>query len=189
LGDFMGLRTVVLIDGENQCTRYEECIRNGREPASSVIHYKNNFIWAPGMLHVYDTMEVLRVSYYNTFIGDAVALEKLNNSISEVRYDFSYEEGCYRSGTIVPRIFKKENRSTKTKSVDINITIDALRSTYNDTIDRLILITGDGDYIPLIEEVMRQNVQVYVEALSSGLNPNLKHKCDMFFSLDKVLLK
>lgn len=185
----LSLRTIVLIDGENQCTRFEECIKNGREPASSVIHYQNSFIWSPGMLHVYDTMEILRVSYYNTFEGDTVAIDKLSNDISEVKYEFSYAEGLSRDGTIVPRIFKKEKRSNKAKSVDINITIDALRSTYNDTIDRLILITGDGDYIPLIEEVMRQNVQVYVKALSSGLNPNLKHKCDMFYSLDKVLLK
>ncbi|MFH1367665.1 MAG: NYN domain-containing protein [Elusimicrobiota bacterium] len=184
----MDLRTIVLIDGENLYNRYKACIDSGSEPATSVTCF-NNFVWAPGILHIYDTMEILRVSYYNTFVGSLDELEALNNKISKIGYEFTYEQQYSRKSTIVPRIFKKENRSKGTKSVDINISIDALRSAYNDTIDRLILVSGDGDYIPLIEEVMRQNVQVYVGALSSGLNPQLESKCDKFYNLDKVLLK
>jgi uncharacterized LabA/DUF88 family protein len=55
-------------------------------------------------------------------------------------------------------------------------------------LDTLFLLSGDGDYIPLIQEVMRQGKKVVVGALTNGLNPRLKHMADMFVDLDSALL-
>ena len=49
-------------------------------------------------------------------------------------------------------------------------------------------MTGDGDYIPLIQEIMRQGKQVIVGALSNGLNPKLRVVADNFIDLDCWLL-
>jgi uncharacterized LabA/DUF88 family protein len=46
------------------------------------------------------------------------------------------------------------------------------------------LVTGAGDYIPLIEEVMRNGKQVYLAALSEGLNKALPNSVDKFYNLD-----
>jgi uncharacterized LabA/DUF88 family protein len=51
--------------------------------------------------------------------------------------------------------------------------------------DILFLLAGDGDYIPLIEEVMRQGKQVHLGAFSDGLSPRLPHIADEFVDLDK----
>lgn len=60
---------------------------------------------------------------------------------------------------------------------------------YRDNYDILYLITGDGDFKPLIEEVIRTGKQVYVAALSNGLNPVLKLAADVFVDLDPYYFK
>jgi uncharacterized LabA/DUF88 family protein len=63
------------------------------------------------------------------------------------------------------------------------MTIDILSNTYRNNVDTIFLISGDGDYIPIVEEVMRYGKKVYVAALSSGLNRRLRIVPDMFMSL------
>lgn len=93
------------------------------------------------------------------------------------------------SGRLCPHVLKKEKNSQKTKSVDINITTDTLRHTYNDSLDTLFLLSGDGNYIPLIQEVMRQGKRVAVGAFSNGLNQTLLHIADGFLDLILLMLK
>ena len=69
------------------------------------------------------------------------------------------------------------------------MTVDILTNSYQDNIDTVFLIAGDGDYIPLIEEVQRLGKQVFVAALSSGLSPALKTKADIFRDLDGYYFK
>jgi len=61
-----------------------------------------------------------------------------------------------------------------------------MRFALSDAIDLVYLASGDGDYLPLVSEVMRHGKQVYVAAFSSGLNAELTHSVDEFFNLDGV---
>jgi uncharacterized LabA/DUF88 family protein len=57
--------------------------------------------------------------------------------------------------------------------------VDSLTLAFNNGIDIAFLITGDGDYVPLIEALMRAGKRVYLAALSDGLNsrlPNIVNK-------------
>jgi uncharacterized protein (TIGR00288 family) len=81
-------------------------------------------------------------------------------------------------------VFKKLRSSQKTRNVDINLTIDVMRFAYSDAVDTIHLVSGDGDYLPLIQDVMRRGKEVVVSALSSGLNPKLVDTPDLFISLD-----
>jgi len=47
------------------------------------------------------------------------------------------------------------------------------------------LVLVDGDYLPLVREVMRQGIHVTTAALSSGLTPELRRAADEFVDLDK----
>ena len=47
-----------------------------------------------------------------------------------------------------------------------------------------LLMSGDGDYEPLIEEVLRNGVQVFLSAFSHGLNPRLRDIVDVMYELD-----
>ena len=66
------------------------------------------------------------------------------------------------------------------------MTVDILTHTYQNNLDVVYLQSGDGDYIPLIKEIIRMGKQVYVAAFSSGLNPDLKTIADEFRDLDVV---
>jgi len=183
----MSDRVILLVDGENLLFRFQDSIKQGMKQKSDVKHKENSFLWHPDITSTY-LMNIIRVSYYTTCIGDDDKLSQLKNDISTIRYDYRHSNiGGF--GTLNPHVFKKSEVKAKTKSVDINITIDALRHTYNNSVDIIYFLTGDGDYLPLIEEVMRQGKQAYIGAFSNGLNPLLKNSCDDFFDLDKIFFE
>jgi uncharacterized LabA/DUF88 family protein len=64
-----------------------------------------------------------------------------------------------------------------------------MRFAFTDEIDRVYLASGDGDYLPLIQEVMRRGKQVELLAFSSGLNNALPYSADNFFNLDPVFFR
>lgn len=183
-------RTIVLADGENLVTRYQSMLSSGATSTEETEHIQDVFVWHPKFTMCVP-MQVFRVSFYTTQVADEDKLEETRRAIASHHYKcHSISRQEYGDiGNICPHVFKKEMRSHKTKSVDINITIDALRHTYNDSMDILFLLTGDGDYIPLIQEVMRQGKRVFVGAFSEGVNPALKHIPDRFFDLDVWTIK
>ena len=180
-------QTLVLVDGENLILRYQALCTEGKTPSNENIHKKDVFVWHP-KLTSRNALSVLRVSYYTTFVGSAEQLAEVHNEVSDVKY--IYQDAQYHgNGTLNPHIYKKERNKSKTKSVDINLTVDALRHAYNKDVRRIIICSGDGDYIPLIKEVMKQGVIVEVNAFSSGCHPELKYIADDFFELDKLFFK
>lgn len=178
---------MIFVDGENLVFRYQALLDLGLAPEEEVIHKKDTFLWHPQITMLY-ILDLIRVSYYTSIVGDDVKITTLKSMIISGKYDFRYDKDEEPDGSIriVPHIFKKEKRSQKNKSVDINIVTDILRHTYNDSIDIIFLLSGDGDYIPVLEEVMRNGKQVYIGAFSNGLNPNLKYMADEFINLDEI---
>lgn len=61
-----------------------------------------------------------------------------------------------------------------------------MRAALSTPVDVICLISGDGDYLPLIQEVTRTGKRIYVAALSSGLNPQLIRSVDSFLNLDPL---
>lgn len=175
--------SIVFIDGENLVARYQEMLREGAKPKNEVIHKKDEFLWHPGIAILTGCM-VKRIGFYTTKTGDSNAILELANEISETRY--RHPMG---TGFLNPHVFKKARRGQKTKSVDINIVTDVLRHTFNNSVDHILLLSGDGDYLPTIEESMRHGVHVSVGAFSSGLNKHLKANVDEFFELDSIFFQ
>ena len=59
-----------------------------------------------------------------------------------------------------------------------------------DNYDAAVLIAGDSDYVPLVEEVKRRGKVVYVGFFvgpKSGLSEELKLSSDGFFTTDVLL--
>ncbi len=57
------------------------------------------------------------------------------------------------------------------------------------SIELLFLARGDGNYLPLLEEIMRQGKEVYVAALSSGLAQSLRSSVDDFLDFGHYLFQ
>ena len=67
------------------------------------------------------------------------------------------------------------------------MTRDILCHGFRNHYDLAIIVTGDGDFLPVIEEVKRMGKQVGVAALSSGLSPRIHMAGDFFIDLDPFL--
>jgi len=66
---------------------------------------------------------------------------------------------------------------------DVGIVIDAVRTA--PTLDVVILCSGDGDFIPLVEYLKNQGKRVEVVAFGKTTSSRLKEVADEFIDLDK----
>jgi uncharacterized LabA/DUF88 family protein len=175
-------KTLVLIDGENLVFRYQEMVKAGRKPKAEIVHIPDVFVWHKSILDNL-VINVSRAIYYTSAQGDDNYLDSISRQIQKVNYkvrDISYT----MSGRLVPRVFKKSNKSTKSRHVDIQITLDALVSACTHDVADFYIISGDSDFIPVIEQLIRFGKVVKVGALSSGLYSRLDLVPDDFEILD-----
>jgi len=181
----MSDRSILFIDGENLLIRFEAMVDEGRKPTESTIHKPGDYVWHDKFQEIHK-IRPYRILYYNAKQGDDDALENHRRELATLEYAVSNNE-FREKAAVTPKVFKKEKNKAKTKSVDINLTTDLLRHAMNGSIDRAIVISGDGDYIPVYEEAMRHGVRVTVGALSSGLNNLILTTVDFFKDLDDIL--
>lgn len=75
---------------------------------------------------------------------------------------------------------------------DVGMTIDAIRLT-DLVIDAIVLITGDGDFLPLVEYLKGKGRQVEVAAFGKSTSLKLKEAADDFIDLgenaEKFIIK
>jgi len=180
---------MVFVDGENLVLRYEAMQRQGRTCKDDVAHEPGVFVWKgetvePG-LNV-----VLRATYYTYATGSDRQLRQIRERIKQLHFrQYRPPPPVVLRGmllkTMYPRVFKKV-KGKQAKGVDIQMTVDILSHVYQGNLDVVYLVSGDGDYFPVIEESIRMGKQVYVAALSDGLNPLLVSRADRFIDLDRV---
>lgn len=176
------------MDGENLVMRYQDMVAAGRTPDGHVVHIPDVLVWHPSLIRSLDLRSIFRVSYFTSVVGDDSRVADIRRAIAANTFTSSTDNGAV-NGQIVPVVFKKPSRSQKTRNVDIQVVIDVMRYAFTDEVDRVYLASGDGDYLPLLTEVMRRGKQVEVLAFSSGLNPLIPCSVDCFSCLDEVFFK
>jgi uncharacterized LabA/DUF88 family protein len=176
-------RSILFVDGENLVMRYQDMLAAGKHPDERVVHIQDVFVWHSGLMRWHDLNSVIRVVYYTSVVGDDQRVAGIRKAIAAQTFTSSTDNGAV-NGQLVPIVFKKPSRSLKTRNVDIQIIIDVMRYAFTDEIDRVYIASGDGDYLPLLTEVMRRGKQVEVLAFSSGLNEVLQYSVDRFTLLD-----
>ncbi len=70
---------------------------------------------------------------------------------------------------------------------DVGIVIDAIRTA--PALDVVVLVSGDGDFIPLVEYLKNQGKRVEVMAFGRTTSSKLKEIADEFIDLDEELPK
>lgn len=190
---------MAFVDGENLTARFEAMVKDGRKARtpredrllhSNIRHVSNRFVWSDGTIWGIPAQDdLVRVHYYTTFTGGNDEFEKFTEELGALTVARFQDEGQWiarDNQPVIPRVFKKEARNTRTKSVDINLCVDVLDYVRQDALDSVYLVTGDVDYLPLIEAVMRAGKRIYLAALSSGLSSRLRYGVDKFISLDRT---
>lgn len=67
---------------------------------------------------------------------------------------------------------------------DVGITVDAIR--ISRFVDAIILVTGDGDFLPLVEYLKNQGNIVEIAGFSRNTSSKLKEIADYFYDLDEL---
>jgi len=171
---------MVLADGENLVFRYQEMLKT-RKRHEDTQHLNDGYVWHEKVTDVLG-WSVVRVNYYMSAGGGDDKVQQLEDAISKIVVRRFREVET----NISPRVFRKEAKSRKTKLVDISLSIDALRHSYHHHVEAIMILSGDGDYLPLVKEIMRNGTQVWLGAFSDGLNVRLVPAVDRFVDLDKL---
>lgn len=75
------------------------------------------------------------------------------------------------------------------KGIDVFIASDMLSLAFRNAYDSVILISGDGDYVKVIEEIQELGKIVEVASFKYGKSWDLEKACDKYILLDPVVLK
>jgi len=194
----MPKKEMFFIDGKNLVRRYQALKKEGKKPLKGIRHEPDAYVWHDAIIGN-RTSDILRVNYYTSVEGDADKADRVKDELRAIPYHFqgdpfggggqgSQVQRPQFHGYICPIVFIKRN-GEKSKGIDINMTIDMLNHAYNKDIEDIFLITGDGDFVPVIGEVKRRGIRVHVPALSSGLNPDIPRIADEFICIDECLFK
>ena len=167
---------MLFVDGENFTIQGQE-LANKKSIALTEGRYysKNTFLWIPGFDahqrcadgHLTLSPMSIRSMYYTSVVGDTEKMEEIRTKLWELKFQ--------------PETFKKRKQREKAKGVDIALTKDLMFNAFRGNYDVAVLITGDGDFVPVIEEVRRLGKVVYLAFFETiGLSKSLKLACDSF---------
>jgi len=140
------------------------------------------------MYHSAKNLYGARVNFKNV-LKTAVANRKLIRALAYVIRTESGEEKSFFEA------LEKIGIETKVKDLqifygglkkadwDVGMTIDAIR--LSSLLDAIVLVTGDGDFCPLVEYLKNQGKQVEVIAFSKSASGRLIEMADDFIDLSK----
>jgi uncharacterized LabA/DUF88 family protein len=85
---------------------------------------------------------------------------------------------------------KSNKRGPRQKAVDTSLAVELVASAYTKRFDVAILVAGDGDFVPIVNEVRRAGPHIVVAAASDSSSPpkfsyssELRTAADRFVSL------
>lgn len=77
----------------------------------------------------------------------------------------------------------------KQKKIDVMMSLDIAKKCFEKQIQYAVLIAGDSDFVPSVEEAKNYGAIVYLFADKDSLNKELFNKTDEFYFLDKEFLE
>jgi uncharacterized LabA/DUF88 family protein len=156
----------------------------------AVIKHKSQrvgiFIDTQNLYHSAKNLYNARVNFGN-IMKDALADRQLVRALAYVISTESGEEKPFFEA------LEKLGIETKTKDLqifyggqkkadwDVGIAVDAIRLAPK--VDVIIIVAGDGDFVPLVEHLKAQAVQVEVVAFGKSTSGKLREVTDNFFDL------
>jgi uncharacterized LabA/DUF88 family protein len=81
-----------------------------------------------------------------------------------------------QNGTFLPEDYKL---NMVQKGVDTKIGLDIAWISFQHIADRIVIVTGDSDFLPAIKLARRQGIQVVLLTLDHGVSPELKDNADI----------
>ena len=145
------------------------------------------FIYVQNMYHSARNLHGARVNFKNV-VDAAVASRKLIRSFAYVVRTKTGEEKPFFEALI------KEGIETRVKDLqefyggakkadwDVGMAIDAVRTA--DIVDTVVVVSGDGDFIPLVDYLKGRGRRVEVVAFGRSTSQKLKEAADDFLDIE-----
>lgn len=141
--------------------------------------------------NLYHSARNLYKSYVNfgNVLKDSLAGRKLIRAIAYVITSEAGDEKAFFDA------LTKVGIETKTKDLqvfssgakkadwDVGMAVDAIKLSHK--IDAAVIVSGDGDFIPLVEYLQMNGTQVEVVAFGKSASMKLKEACDDFLDLSE----
>ena len=177
------MRWMLFVDGENFTIRAQRFAEKHGLALEEGPYYKQDiFVWFPGTkatAALTNTENVshrvrphaIRAHYYISVQGDVQKQRGVRQALSDLGFD--------------AKVFKKSADQKHSKGVDIALAADLLANAFRDNYDLAVLIAGDGDFVPVVEEVKRLGKVVYGGFFAEegdGLSPALRLAWDGTFN-------
>ena len=177
---------MMFVDGENFTLRGEAVLNGaGYSPTTGDFYQPKTFLWAPVTTAlgrpefvrrcIYRLENIGRRAFYYTVAeGDRDQLDEQRDVIKCLHF--------------MPRVFHKQ-KGRSSKRVDITMATEMLSNAHQGNFDAAILIAGDEDYVPLVEEIQHMGKIVIVGFFANqGLSQHLRRQADCFAPLDDYLI-
>lgn len=143
------------------------------------------FIDVENLYHSAKNLFRARVNF-NQVLKDAVAGRRLIRAVGYVIRTETGEEKTFFEALVRLGIETKVKdlqvyNGFKKADWDVGITVDAIK--ISSSLDVVLLLSGDGDFIPLVEYLKNHGKQVEVAAFSKSTSSRLKEVADDFLDI------
>lgn len=126
---------------------------------------------------------------FGNIVREAVAGRKLIRAIAYVVRTESKEEQPFFEALYNLGIETREkdlqifNTGMKKADWDVGLTVDAIR--LSPSLDAIVIVSGDGDYLPLVEYLKSTGKQVEIVAFGGTTSGKLREEADDFIDLSE----
>ena len=73
------------------------------------------------------------------------------------------------------------------EAIDVALSVDMMEDVFSDKVDTVILVAGDGDYVPLVNKVRTKGIKVQLAFCNVGLSDKLRRAVTDFIDIDNVM--
>ncbi|HEY6541369.1 MAG TPA: NYN domain-containing protein, partial [Ktedonobacteraceae bacterium] len=87
---------------------------------------------------------------------------------------------------ITTKNYKTFASGAKKADMDLDLCMDVVRLVDGKAVDCIVLVSGDGDFIPLLDYCSDHGVRVEVVAFDESMSASLRQSCDLFINLSML---
>lgn len=87
---------------------------------------------------------------------------------------------------ITTKNYKTFSSGAKKADLDLDLCMDVVRLVEGRAVDCIVLVSGDGDFIPMLDYCSDHGVRVEVAAFDESLSAVLRQSCDLFINLSML---
>ncbi len=161
--------------------------RNNQNPLKHPDQRVGVFIDVQNLYYSARNLHGKKVNFGN-IVEEAVAGRKLIRAIAYVVRTESGEEQSFFEALYNLGIETREkdlqvfHTGAKKADWDVGLAVDAIR--LSDSLDAIVIVSGDGDYLPLVEYLQKASgKQVEIAAFEETSSSRLLDECDVFLNL------